>query len=153
MMKIFICAVGKIKDEYYRDAIEEYLKRASRYADVKVIQLDEAPPAKSAEEQKRIEGEQILARLGDIPFIAMDSRGELVSSEELAATLKRYRDASTSVAFVIGGSYGLSDEVLAAAKGRMAFGRITFPHQLFRVVLAEQIFRALSINAGLPYHK
>lgn len=152
-MKINVIAIGKIKEAYFRDAIEEYLKRCSRFAKVSVIELAEAPASKSPEEQKRIEREAILSHVkGDL--VVLDKGGRLLSSEELAAFIDGEGTGGIGeLSFVIGGSFGLTKEVLDRAKLVVAFGRVTFAHQLFRVMLLEQIYRALTINAGLPYHK
>lgn len=152
-MKITVLAIGKIKESYFSQAIDEYLKRCSRFAKVSVVELDEAPASKSPEEQKLMESEALLARAKGV-VIAMDKGGKTLSSEEIAAFVDREGTMGESeLTFVIGGSYGLSDEVLKRAKLTLSFGRVTFAHQLFRVVLLEQIYRALTINAGLPYHK
>ncbi len=152
-MKINVVAIGKIKEKYFQDAIGEYLKRSSRYADVKVIELSDAPPSKSAMEQQRIESESLLSKTKGFT-IAMDSRGKQLSSEELAKLIDiKCADGVGEFSFLIGGSHGHTDELRDRADMMISFGKNTFPHQLFRVMLLEQIYRALSINAGTPYHK
>ncbi len=152
-MKINVVAIGKIKEKYFQDAIEEYLKRSSRYADVKVIELSDAPPSKSAGEQQRIESDSLLSKAKGFT-IAMDSRGKQLSSEELAKLIDaKCADGVGEFSFLIGGSHGHTDELRSKADMMISFGKNTFPHQLFRVILLEQIYRALSINAGTPYHK
>ena len=152
-MKINIVAIGKIKEKYFSDAIDEYIKRCSRYGDVKLIELPDAPPAKSADEQKRIESVQLMAKAKGY-IVAMDGRGEQISSEGLAALISdKALDGTKEISFLIGGSHGHTPELLKSADKIISFGKITFPHQLFRVVLSEQIYRALSINANTPYHK
>ena len=152
-MKINVLAIGKIKDKYFFDAVKEYLQRASRFADVVVTELAEAPFTKSPEEQRRIESALLLSKAKGC-IVAMDARGTSLSSEELAAFIDKKGVGGTSeISFLIGGSNGLAPEVLARAEPTISFGRATFPHQLFRVMLCEQIYRALTINAGLPYHK
>ncbi len=152
-MKIYVVAIGKIKESYISQAIDEYVKRCSRFAKVCVVELPEAPASKSPEEIKRIESEALLSHVkGDL--IALDKGGKLLSSEEIASFIDGEGTSGVSeLTFVIGGSYGLTDEVLKRAKLVLSFGRVTFAHQLFRAVLLEQIYRALTINAGLPYHK
>lgn len=152
-MKIYVVAIGKIKESYISQAIEEYVKRCSRFAKVCVVELPEAPPSKSPEEIKRMESEALLSHVkGDL--IALDKGGKLLSSEEIAAFIDGEGTSGVSeLTFAVGGSFGMTDEVLRRAKLVLSFGRVTFAHQLFRAVLMEQIYRALTINAGLPYHK
>ncbi len=152
-MKINIIAIGKIKEKYFFDAIVEYLKRCSRYADVRVTELEEAPPSKSPAEQRRLESKE-LTRHATGYTLAMDMRGKALSSEEFAALIStKCTEGISEFSFLIGGSHGLSDEARESADAVISFGKATFPHQLFRVMLAEQIYRALSINVGAPYHK
>lgn len=152
-MKINVIAIGKIKEKYFSDAIAEYVKRCSRYADVKVVELPDAPPSKSAEEQKRIESELLLSKAKGY-VVAMDMRGKQLSSEEFANLIKtKCSDGESEFSFLIGGSHGHTDELRAKADMIISFSKATFPHQLFRVLLCEQVYRALSINAGTPYHK
>ncbi len=152
-MKITVYAIGKIKEKYFSDAIAEYLKRCSRFAEVKIVELAEAPMNKSEGEQKMIESAELLEKAKGYK-VALDGRGRLISSEELAEIIRsKGVEGEKEICFLIGGSRGHSDELRAAADDIISFGKITYPHQLFRLVLAEQIYRALTINAGLPYHK
>lgn len=152
-MKINIVCVGKIKEQFFTDAIKEYLKRISRFAELKIIEVDEESKVSSLEQKSRLEGEKLLARCSGV-LIALDGGGKQLSSTELADFLKlKQVQGKSTISFVIGGSNGLSKEVLAKADLVLSFGKITFPHQLFRVVLTEQIYRALTIIEGLPYHK
>lgn len=152
-MKINVVAIGKIKEKYFSDAIAEYVKRASRFADVKVIELPDAPQGKTPAEQQRIESEQLLAKARGY-VVAMDFRGKELSSEALAELVRtKCSDGESEFSFLIGGSHGHTDELRAKANSVLSFGKPTFPHQLFRVMLCEQIYRALTINAGMPYHK
>ena len=152
-MKINVIAIGKIKEKYFSDAIEEYLKRASRFAEVKVIELPDAPQGKTPSEQQRIESEQLLSKAKGF-VVAMDFRGKEFSSEALADLIKtKCSDGESEFSFIIGGSHGHTDELRSKANLVLSFGKPTFPHQLFRVMLCEQIYRALTINANLPYHK
>ena len=152
-MRITVIAVGKLKESYFSDAVSEYLKRCSRFADVKVIEVPEAPQGKSADEQKDIEGRHILDKARGY-IVAADRRGNQTSSEDLARLISsKCADGISEFTFIIGGSFGLSDSVLNACDAAISFGAATFPHQLFRVMLCEQIYRALTINARVPYHK
>lgn len=152
-MRINIIAIGKVKEKYFVDAIAEYVKRCSRYADVKVVELSDAPQGKTPDEQKRIESASLLDKCKGYT-VAMDGRGDELSSPELAALIRSKEEAGErEMSFLIGGSHGHTDELRARADKVLSFGKITLPHQLFRVVLCEQIYRALTINAGLPYHK
>lgn len=152
-MKINIIAIGKIKEKYFSDAVNEYIKRCSRFGDVRVLELPDAPQGKSQEEQKRIESTQLLDRAKGF-IVAMDGRGEQCSSEDIAAFIRsKAVEGAKEISFLIGGSYGHTDELRAHADKVLSFGRITLPHQLFRVILCEQIYRALTIINGTPYNK
>lgn len=152
-MKINIIATGKLKERYFSDAVNEYVKRSSRFGDVRVTELPDAPQGKTAAEQSRIESAQLLDKAKGY-LIAMDGRGEQITSEELASLISaRGLDGTKEISFLIGGSHGHTDGLRARADKLISFGRITLPHQLFRVVLAEQIYRALTIIAGTPYNK
>lgn len=159
-MNISIITVGKLKEKYLRNGIDEYLKRLSAYAKVEVIEVpDEKAPEELSELEmlhvKQKEGERILAKLSaDTYVMALAIQGKMQSSEELADTLDKLATYGKSkIAFVIGGSLGLSDEVLKRANEQLSFSRMTFPHQLMRLILVEQIYRAFRINRGEPYHK
>ncbi len=152
-MKINVISIGKIKEKYFVEAISEYVKRSSRYADVRVLELPEAPPTKSVEEQKKIESSQLLAKATGFT-IAMDFRGKEMSSESLASFIQtKCTEGVSEFSFLIGGSHGHTDELRKNVDMLLSFGANTFPHQLFRVMLTEQIYRVLSIIAGTPYHK
>ncbi len=152
-MKINVIAIGKIKEKYITDAIAEYSKRLSRYADFKVIELPDAPQGKTAEEQKKIESDALLAKAKGF-VVALDPRGKELSSEEFAQLIEtKCTEGQSEFSFLIGGSHGHTDALRAQADFVMSFGKPTFPHQLFRVMVAEQIYRACTIIAGTPYHK
>lgn len=160
IMNIQLIAVGKLKEKYWLQAIAEYDKRLSAYAKVKIIEVadEKAPDSMSeAEEQiaKHKEGERILAQLKpDTHLIVLDIAGKMFSSEELAAEIDHLATYGTSqIAFVIGGSNGLSDDVICRAHLRLSFGKVTYPHQLMRVIVLEQIYRAFKIIRGEPYHR
>ena len=155
-MKFKIVAVGKIKESYLRDALSEYVKRISRFATVEIVEVEECrssgDQAKEIERVKKQEGETILPKL-DGYVVAMDIEGEIVSSERLSKRIQEQKQLYSTFTFVIGGSNGLSDEVKNRADWRCSFGKITLPHQLFRVVLLEQLYRACCIEHNITYHK
>ena len=153
VMKINIVCVGKIKEHFFTEAINEYLKRISRFADLKIIEVDEASKITNLEQKSKTEGEKLLQKCSGV-IVALDGGGKLLSSTEISEYIhKKEVQGESTISFVIGGSNGLSKEVLEKADLILSFGKITFPHQLFRVVLVEQIYRALTIIEGLPYHK
>ena len=159
-MSIAVIAVGKLREKPYREMADEYLKRLSRLGRVEEIELNDLPePATTSEaieEQiRRREGEAILQKLkpGD-HVIAMTIPGRQYSSPELAEKLERYRvQGVPRTVFIIGGSLGLGKNVLERADEEMSMSRMTFPHQLARVMLLEQLYRAAKITAGEKYHK
>lgn len=159
-MKITIAAVGKIKERYLEEAISEYSKRLGRYCRLEVVQVaDEKTPdgaGKQLEEQiKEKEGKRLLAKIRpDAYVIALAVQGQMLDSVELARKLEGLGVGGVShVVFVIGGSLGLSEEVLARADDQLSFSKMTFPHQLMRVILLEQIYRSYRIIGNEPYHK
>ncbi|MBV7505055.1 23S rRNA (pseudouridine(1915)-N(3))-methyltransferase RlmH [Bacillus sp. sid0103] len=159
-MNISIITVGKLKEKYLKQGIEEYLKRLTAYAKVDVIEVaDEKAPEELSElemvQVKQKEGERILAKISqDTYVIALAIQGKLGSSENLAESLDKLATYGKSkIAFVIGGSLGLSEEVIKRSNEQLSFSRMTFPHQLMRLILVEQIYRAFRINRNEPYHK
>lgn len=152
-MRITIVAVGRLKEKYFSEAVAEYAKRCSAYCDFSVTELPPSPPAKSPAEQRDTESAALLAKAKGC-VVVMDGRGKEMSSDALAKFISAKCSAGVSeFSFLIGGSHGMNEDALRHADAVMSFGAPTFPHQLFRVMLAEQIYRALSINAGTPYHK
>lgn len=152
-MKINIVAVGKIKEKFFTDAIMEYAKRLSKFCDFKIVEVNEATVYKNLDEKSELEGVLLLSKAKGY-MIALDGRGKMLSSENLADEMKSKMVSGVSeITFIIGGSNGLSREVLDKSNMVLSFGKITFPHQLFRVVLSEQIYRAFTIINGMPYHK
>ena len=156
-MKVKIVAVGKIKEDFFRQAIAEYTKRLSRFAKVEVVETDEClfsgtPNAKEIQRVLETEGKAILQKCEGYIF-ALDIGGTMVSSTDLATSLDQLKQTNSTFTFVIGGSNGLSDEVKQKANKRISFGKITLPHQLCRVVLCEQIYRSFCILNNIPYHK
>lgn len=153
VMKINIVCIGKIKENFFTDAIKEYSKRISRFAELKIIEVDEESKQSNLEQKSKLEGEKLLAKCAGV-IVALDGGGKMLSSVEVSSFIQTKKNQGNStISFVIGGSNGLSQEVLRKADLVLSFGKITFPHQLFRVVLIEQIYRALTIIEGLPYHK
>ncbi|EFN98083.1 conserved hypothetical protein [Streptococcus mitis SK564] len=159
-MKIKVVTVGKLKEKYLKDGISEYSKRISRFAKLEMIELaDEKTPDRASESENQkileIEGQRILSKVGDRDFvIVLAIEGKTFSSEEFS---KQLEEASikgfSTLTFIIGGSLGLSSAVKNRANLSVSFGRLTLPHQLMRLVLAEQIYRAFTIQQGSPYHK
>lgn len=159
-MRITVVAPGKVKERFFTDAIGEYSKRLSRYCRLEIIQVaDEKTPDRAGEALERQirekEGERILAQLKEGMYVvALAIEGEMLSSEELASRIRQLgTDGQSHIAFVIGGSLGLSEAVLKRADYHLSFSRMTFPHQMMRVILLEQIYRSFRIIAGEPYHK
>lgn len=159
-MNITIISVGKIKEKYLRDAIDEYSKRLKRYCKLDIIEVsDEKTPDNASEREeiqiKEKEGQAILKAIKDNMFVvAMDLKGKMLSSEELSDYISDLGvRGESNITFVIGGSLGLSSEVLNRANYKLCFSKMTFPHQLFRVMLLEQVYRAYRIMKGEPYHK
>lgn len=159
-MNITIITVGKIKEKYLRDAIDEYSKRLSRYCKLDIIELpDEKTPDNASEKEELMikdkEGDLILSKVKDNAYvIALDLKGKQLSSEELATFMDDCAvRGDSNLTFIIGGSLGISQKVLARANYKLCFSKMTFPHQLFRVMLLEQIYRGFRINKGEPYHK
>ncbi|SFE97076.1 23S rRNA (pseudouridine1915-N3)-methyltransferase [Bacillus sp. OV194] len=159
-MNILVVTVGKLKEKYLKMGIDEYVKRLGPYAKIEIVEVadEKAPETLSDQEMqivKKAEGERILAKIPqDAHVVAMAIEGKLISSEDLAKNLDQLATYGKSkVAFVIGGSLGLSDEVMKRSNEKISFGRITYPHQLMKLVLVEQIYRAFRINRGEPYHK
>ena len=159
-MNITIIAVGKLKEKYLKDAISEYSKRIGRYAKLQIIEVpDEKVPEdislKQEETIKRREGESILRHMKDSSYkIALCIEGKTLSSTELAEKIENIsiKGAST-ITFVIGGSLGLSKEIIDKCDYLLSFSKMTFPHQLMRVILLEQVYRSFKIIKGEPYHK
>ena len=159
-MKITLVTVGKIKEKYFEDAIKEYAKRLSRYCKLEIIQVaDEKTPDRAGEalekQIKEKEGQRILSNIKDGAYvIALAIEGRMLSSEEMASKLQTLGvDGISHIVFVIGGSLGLSGQVMKRADYALSFSRMTFPHQMMRVVLLEQVYRGYRIMAGEPYHK
>ncbi len=159
-MKITVISVGKLKEKYWKGAVEEYGKRLSRYGNLNLIEVaDEKCPENASREDRNIirrkEGERILAKIPEGAFlVTLEIGGKEMDSEEFAKVLDTLPHRGHShVAFVIGGSLGLEPELCRKSGLSLSFGPMTFPHQLMKVLLMEQIYRAFRINRNEPYHK
>lgn len=159
-MRITIVCVGKVKEGFYREAVAEYGKRLSRYCKLEIVEVaDEKTPdgaGPSAEEQiRRKEAGRILEKLRDDAFVCtLEIGGKKLSSEGFAGWMEKLAVSGTShIAFVTGGSLGLHESVRKRSDLALSFSDMTFPHQLMRVILTEQIYRAFCIMKGTPYHK
>ena len=161
MLKINIICIGKIKEKYFTDAVGEYAKRLTAFCKFSVVELNEerirsnTPNEAQIAEVIEAEGRRILQKIGASDYVAaMCIEGKLLSSEELSETIdKAALSGKSTVDFIIGGSYGLSDEVKRRADLRLSMSKMTFPHQLARVILSEQIYRAFEISTNGKYHK
>ena len=159
-MKITIICVGRLKEEYWEDAVKEYSKRIGKYAKLEIIELaDEKTPENSSIAQdiqiKNKEGQKILKTVKEGDFvITLEVLGSQLTSEGLADFFdKKMICGISKLTFIIGGSLGLSSEVIERSDYSLSFSCMTFPHQMMRVILLEQIYRAMKINKNEPYHK
>ena len=159
MLNVNIICIGNLKEKFFTDALSEYKKRLSRYCKFEVVELPEEKITDNVTQSQidktlKKEGEKILAKISKSDYVvAMCIEGKQLSSEELARKIEDISFSNSTVNFVIGGSWGLSDDVKNRADIRLSVSKMTFPHQLFRVMLSEQIYRAFSINANAKYHK
>lgn len=161
MLRVNIICIGKIKEKYFTDAINEYSKRLSAFCKFSVIELAEEkirnnnPNQSQIDEVIQAEGKRILQKIGASDYVAaMCIEGKLMSSEELSKTLDSVSlSGKSTISFIIGGSYGLSDEVKNRSDLRLSMSRMTFPHQMARMILSEQIYRAFEISTNGKYHK
>ncbi|MBQ9716024.1 MAG: 23S rRNA (pseudouridine(1915)-N(3))-methyltransferase RlmH [Clostridia bacterium] len=157
-MKIKILCVGKIKEKYFTDAIEEYTKRLGRFCKTEIVEVAECTAYKTdlsaseIDKIKKSEGKDLLARIEGFG-ICLDIGGKQLASEELASKIDEIKNTNSVITFVIGGSFGMDDSVKNACKLKISFGKCTYPHQLMRVILCEQVYRAFMINSGSAYHK
>lgn len=159
-MRITLIAVGKIKEKFYTEALSEYSKRLSKYVKLEVIEVaDEKTPDQTSEREKSQildkEAQRILAKLPNGAYvIPLAIEGKMLSSEGLSDKLAELGlQGDSHVAFIIGGSLGLADSILERADFKLSFSKMTFPHQLMRVILLEQVYRVFRIMRGEPYHK
>lgn len=159
-MKIVLICVGKLKEKYLSQGVDEYVKRLSRYCNLEIIELaDEQTPDHASDALENIikkkEGERILKAMKEDSYcIALAIDGTMISSEELAGKIDSLGlNGNSHISFIIGGSLGLSVDVLKRADYKLSFSKMTFPHQLMRMILLEQIYRAYRIISNQPYHK
>ena len=159
MLNVNIICIGNLKEKFFTDALTEYKKRLGRYCKFEVVELPEEKIADNVTQSQidktlTKEGEKILSKIGKSDYVvAMCIEGKQLSSEELSRKLEDISLTHSTVNFVIGGSWGLSPDVKKRADMRLSVSKMTFPHQLFRVMLSEQIYRAFSITANAKYHK
>ena len=160
MIHIKLLCVGRIKEKYLKDGLDEYLKRLSRYAKVEITEVNDEKTVEGASDVENTavkdkEGERILSHIKDTDHVcALAIDGKMYDSEGLAAHLDRlYVSGVSDIAFVIGGSLGLSDAVLKRADEKLSFSKMTFPHQLMRLIFLEQLYRTFRIQKNEPYHK
>lgn len=159
-MNITVITVGKIKEKYILGGIKEFEKRLSKYCKLKMIEVpDQKAPENLSEaemeEVKRKEGEKILSKLPNGTYlIALAIEGKQLSSEELSKTIDKLGvEGNSNITFVIGGSLGLHEDVLRRSNMKLSFSKMTFPHQLMKLILLEQVYRSFRISRGEPYHK
>lgn len=159
-MKIKLVTVGKLKEKYLIQGINEYLKRLNSYAKMEIIEVpDEKAPEKLSDAEmlqvKEKEGQRILGKINDNEYVfVLAINGKQLPSEEFSKEIEQLGiSGKSNLTFVIGGSLGLSDSVLQRSNQQISFGRLTYPHQLMRLVLVEQIYRGFRIMKGEPYHK
>ena len=146
MKRLRILCVGKASKPFCRDGCAEYVKRLKGYYDVTIAEIPEQPTVKK-------ECDEILRRTADGAFFLLDINGDDMPSEELARIVKSEHERADELTFVIGGAAGVDERVRQAAKRRISFGRATYPHQIARLLLCEQLYRAATIIRGVPYHK
>jgi 23S rRNA (pseudouridine1915-N3)-methyltransferase len=152
-VRLTILAVGKLGSAF-REAADDYLRRLRRHGEITVTEVREAGKTPNPEEARRIEGARLRDHLPPAAaVVALDREGEGWTSEGLARRLRRWQQAGRPLAFLVGGSHGLEPNLLAGADERWSLGPVTLPHQLARVVLLEQLYRAGTILRGEPYHK
>ena len=158
MIHINIVCVGKVKESYLKDAILEYSKRLSKYCKLSFVEIDDEQipnnlNTKISENIKEIEGNKILSHIKNSYVIALDLKGKQYSSEDFSTKLENIALLNSNITFIIGGSLGLSQEVLQKSNELICFSKMTFPHQLIRVFLLEQLFRAFKIQNNETYHR
>lgn len=152
MIKINILCVGNLKDKFFIDASAEYLKRLSRFCQCNVKELKEYTNLENIEQIKLAEGQEIMNNLRGYTVL-LDVKGKEMSSEQFATLIKDISLSSSEITFVIGGSYGVSEQVKQKVNFKLSVSPMTFPHRLFRVMLLEQIYRAFTILNNINYHK
>ena len=150
---IKIITVGNIKEKYFKDAIEEYKKRISKYTKIEIIEVKDEGFTE-IDKNLKLEKESILKHISEKEYIiTMEIEGKELTSKEFAEKIRTIQIENSNIVFIIGGSYGLSNEIKQKSKLHLSFSKMTFPHQLFRVILLEQIYRSYKINNNESYHK
>lgn len=150
---IKIITVGSIKEQYLKDAIEEYQKRIQKYSSIEIIEVKEEGIVEE-EKAKKLEADKILKQIKEKEYVVtLEIEGKMLSSLEFASKMNDIMIENSNITFVIGGSYGLEDSIKERSNFHLSFSNMTFPHQLFRVLLLEQIYRTFKINHNESYHK
>ena len=153
-MKINIISVGKIKEQYFIDGIEEYKKRLTKYTNIELITVMDEPNELDSKVVKKKEAERILAKIPSNSYtIVLDLKGKELDSIEFAKKIDEIKNVSSTINFIIGGSLGLDESVINKADYKLCFSKFTFPHKLMKLILLEQIYRAFKINNNESYHK
>lgn len=159
-MKFRILCVGRLKEKYWQDALKEYQKRLSAYVNLEIIEVnDEKTPDQASDKQceqiKAKEGERLLAKIKPADYVVLlDLKGKMLSSEQLSSQIEHFMlDGKETIDFIIGGSLGVSEAICSRANEMLCFSKMTFPHQMMRVILLEQIYRGFKIIRHEPYHK
>ncbi len=159
MIKVTLICLAKLKEKYLKDAADEYQKRLSRYCSLNIIELEpvrlpEKPSSSEIEQALSKEADMILKKIPqNCELYTLCIEGKDLSSEQFAKNIGALQSSGKSLTFVIGSSYGISDKIKALSNFKLSFSKMTFPHQLFRIMLLEQIYRAFKINEGSTYHK
>lgn len=152
MITINLVCVGNLKEKFWKDAADEYKKRLSKFCKLNIIEVQEQNKYDDIEKIKQLEGDDICTKLAGKCYL-LDIGGNQYASEEFASEIQHSSLVNSSLTFVIGGSYGVSEKVRSSIKSRISFGKATYPHNLARIILLEQIYRAFMINSGAKYHK
>ncbi len=152
MITIRLVCVGNLKEKFWLEAQKEYQKRLSRFCKLEIVELEEQNKFDNIERIKTAEGEEILSALSG-RNVLLDVNGKLISSEQFADKIENLSLQTSTITFVIGGSYGVSDEVQTKIGDKISFGRATFPHNLARIILLEQVYRSFMIKSNSKYHK
>lgn len=151
MLNINIVCVGKLKEQFWKDAEKEYSKRLTKFCNLKIIEIDDVNQGEMLKDLE-IEGKAILNQIKGKPYL-LAIKGEEYSSENFAEELENLKLNNSQISFVIGGSNGVSNDVVKKIPNKISFGKVTYPHNLARIILLEQIYRAFMINSGSKYHK
>lgn len=153
-MKINIISVGKIKEQYFIDGIEEYRKRLTKYTNIELITVMDEPNELDSKTVKKKEAERIISKIPSNSYtIVLDLKGKELDSVEFAKKMDEIKNTNSTINFIIGGSLGLDDSVINKADYRLCFSKFTFPHKLMKLILLEQIYRSFKINNNESYHK